>query len=111
MGIEPDSAKGQKELRKLSGVTWAAFKRGSHYTGAFPTTSGFFSYQITGNKLMAVVDAMELLGLYGECPENLTPDLAPKIFQERIEWGFGDLPPSLGFEVSNFARVPGRVRT
>lgn len=50
-----------KQQSRVQGLQWAAFKQGAVYSGHLPEGMGYFSYQLEGQKLLAIADVVELL--------------------------------------------------
>ena len=50
-----------KQQSRVTGILWAGFKQGAVYAGHLPNGSGCFSYQIEGQRLLAMADLMEVV--------------------------------------------------
>lgn len=95
-GVEEE---GKKQSDKVCGMTWAAAKAGNVYVGHMPFPMATLSYQIAGNKLVAITSVMDMVELLVEEGEadatTITPSLAPQMMKERS----GRMDFSLQFNV------------
>ena len=75
-----------KQTAKAVGITYAASRRHSVYTGHFPNYLPTLTYQNEGNKLLALINLEDLIDVYqAETSINLksiTDEMVPKFLEE-----------------------------
>ena len=79
-----DEDKATKESMRISGNTWSGIKHGSTYCGHLPVPLGALVYQLEGQRLLAVADAMDIMGHMPEMPDEVTPEMGPDLV--RVTW-------------------------
>ena len=70
-----------KEGLRVGGTTWATMRRGSSSTGTLPIALGSIAYQIEGDRLVAMMDAMECISYLPDVPSEVTPEMGPDLIQ------------------------------
>lgn len=69
----------QKEMQRVTGMTWGGCRHGSVYTGPLPAGCGAFCFQYEGNKLMATIDMLEAMRYRSPHVEQLLEDESTKM--------------------------------
>ena len=70
-----------KEMLRISGISWGGIRHLSSFCGHLPVSLGAFVYQVEGNRLVSVIDAMDLLGCMENIPAEITPDQGPDLIK------------------------------